>query len=135
MTRLGNRGSWSLIGLLVVVVIVVVAAALLFGPNGPASLTTVKGKNQLLDAKSKKKTVYGKSLDTAKGSVCMQQLAQIRQGIQAWKATQATEGNPQTLKDIGLAVGQQFYRCPMTDQPYTYDPATGTVRCPTHTSY
>lgn len=133
MRKLGNRGSWSLIGLLVVVVIVVVAAAYMFG-KGPG-LTTVKGNSQLLDSKSKKQTVMGKSLDTARASVCLQQLGQIREGIQTYKATEGTEANPKTLKDIGLSVGQEFYKCPVSQQPYTYDPASGTVKCPTHTQF
>jgi len=133
MMKLSNRGSWSLIGLLVVVVIIVVAAAYMFGGMGGPS--TVKSNSPLLDSKSQKQTIVGKSIDTGKASVCRQQLGQIRQGIQAYKASEGTESNPRTLKDIGLSVGQEFYQCPVSNQPYTYDPAAGTVKCPTHNQF
>lgn len=132
MMKLDNRGSWSLVGLLVVVVIIVIAAAYMFGGTGP---TTVKKNSELLDPKSEKQTVVGQSLDTAKASVCREQLGQIRQGIQAFKATEATEANPRTLKDIGLSVGMDFYQCPVSGKQYTYDAATGAVKCPTHDTY
>ena len=122
-----------MIALLVVVVIIVIAAAYMFGGMGGPS--TVKKDSDLLDSKSQKTTVVGQSLDTAKASVCREQLGQIRQGIQAFKATEATEANPRTLKEIGLSVGQEFYQCPMSGQQYTYDPAAGTVKCPTHDQY
>lgn len=132
MMKLNDRGSWSLIGLLVVVVIIVVAGVYLFGKMGPS---TVKNNSPLLDSKSKKETVVGKSIDTAKASACQQQLIQIRQGIQAYKASEGTEANPKSLKDLQLGVRPDFFQCPMTNQPYTYDPATGAVKCPTHSTY
>jgi hypothetical protein len=52
-----------------------------------------------------------------------------------WKQQEGTEQNPRTLKDIRLGVGSEFFECPMTHKAYTYDPATGTVKCPTHDTY
>jgi len=40
-----------------------------------------------------------------------------------------------TLKDIGLGVSTTYFRCPVSNQPYSYDPATGKVTCPTHPDY
>lgn len=134
MIKLNNRGNWSLIALLAAVAIVIIVAAMIFGKNGTGP-SSVKANSPLLDPHSKKQTIVGKAIDTSKASVCREQLVQIRQGIQAWKATEATEANPPNLKAIGLSVGQEFYRCPMTNQPYTYDPATGAVKCPTHTNF
>jgi hypothetical protein len=134
--RLNNRGSWSLVGLLVAVVIVIVVAAVMMGnsKNGPVPSTV--GKNTgVLDSKSKKETVFGRSMDTAKATDCRERLNQIRMGIQTWKASEATEQNPRTLKDIGLGVGSDYYQCPMSNKPYTYDPATGIVKCPTHDDF
>ena len=132
MIKLDNRGSWSLIGLLVVVVIIIVASVYMFGGMGPS---TVKSNSSLLDSKSQKQTTLGKAIDTGKASVCRQQLGQIRQGIQALKASEGTEANPKTLKDIGLSVGQEFFQCPVSGQPYTYDQVAGTVKCPTHNQF
>ncbi len=133
MMKLNNRGSWSLIGLLVAVVIVVLAVAYFYGGKGGPS--TVERDSELLDPSTQKKTVVGASIDTAKAHVCLEQLTQIRQGIQAYKATAATEENPATLRDIGLSVGQDFYQCPVSGKQYTYNPATAEVKCPTHERY
>ena len=131
--KFNNRGNWSLIGLLVTAAIIVIAAGVYFG--GGAGLTSVKKDSKYLDKTSKKQTVVGQSLDTAKGEVCRQQLDQIRKGIEAYKAANATEDNPQTFKDIGLGVSNEYFQCPVSKQPYTYDPATGQANCPNHTNF
>ena len=126
---MGNRGNWTLIGLLVTAAIVAVAAVYLVGSG---SLMSVKSDNKLLDKSSTKKTVVGRSIDTAKAEVCRQQLDQIRTGIVNYKAVNGSEQNPATFKDIGLGVSNTFYQCPVSMQSYVYDPAIGKVTCPTH---
>lgn len=127
--RLDNRGNWTLIALLAAVAIVVVAAAIYFGAGPPS---TVSGESPLLDKASKKQTVVGKSMDTAKREQCRQQLHQIRLGIATYKISATTNANPPALKDLNLGVSTNFFYCPVSNQPYAYDPATGEVRCPTH---
>jgi hypothetical protein len=39
---------------------------------------------------------------------------------------------PRSLSDLGMA---QLTKCPVTGQAYKYDPATGTVKCPSHPRY
>jgi len=131
---LNNRGNWTLIGLLVAVAIVVVAFAVYMGGGGPS---TVEEDSELLDQSSQKQTVYGKAIDTAKDTECQERLRQIRLGIVNYKAVSATEQNPPTLKDIGLGVSTNYYQCPVSGQPYSYDPATGQVKCqnPSHADY
>lgn len=133
MIALNNRGNWTLLGVVIAMAIVVILAVYLFA--GTSGTSTVRKNSDLLDSKSEKKTVVGASLDTARAHVCREQLGQIRQGIQAYKATEATEANPATLKDIGLSVGEEFYKCPVSNKPYTYDAATAEVKCPTHDRY
>lgn len=123
-----NRGSWSLIGLLVTVAIIFVAVALYFGKGG--SVMTVKNDSKLVDQQSQKKTVLGKALDTAKATDCQERLRQIRLGIVNYKASNESGGNPTTLKDVGLGVAVNYFQCPISKQPYQYDPQTGTVKCP-----
>lgn len=132
--RLNNRGNWTLIGLLVAMVIVFVAAAYLMGKS-PGGVSTVGKNNSVLDSKSTKNTVFGKAIDTGKATDCQERLNQIRLGIQSYKTTGTDDRNPQSFKDIGLSVGMDYFQCPMSNVPYTYDPATGTVKCPTHNSY
>jgi flagellin-like protein len=133
--KLNNRGNWSLLGLLVAVAIVVIAAAYLYGGRG--GVVTVDSNSKLLDKASKKQTTLGKAMDTAKAADCRQRLIQIRSAIQMYRdqSTDATPENPKSFKDMGLGVSTDFYQCPMSGQLYTYDPATGTVKCPTHPTF
>lgn len=131
--RLNNRGSWSLIGLLVVVVIAaILVIVLMSGKNAPVPSTAGSKDAKVLDSKSEKQTVFGQSMDAAKATDCRERLNQIRMGIQNWKATEATDQNPPSLKDIGLSVGPDYFKCPMSGKDYMYDPTTGAVKCPTH---
>ncbi len=127
--RLNRRGNWTLIGLLVVAAIVVGAVAYYYAGG---SVGTVKQDSPLLDQGSSKQTVVGKSIDTGKAEVCRQQLDQIRKAIETYKATGVSDQNPASLQDLQLGVSNTFFQCPVSGQPYTYDPAAGTVTCPTH---
>jgi hypothetical protein len=127
--KLNNRGNWSLIGLLVTAAIIGIVIFYMLGKSGfgPSS---VKNDSTLVDQSSKKKTIIGKALDTAKGSDCQERLRQIRLGIQTYKASATDESFPTTLKDVGLSVGADYFICPVSNQPYMYDRATGLVSCP-----
>jgi hypothetical protein len=56
-------------------------------------------------------------------------------GIATYKTSSADDKNPQSFKDLGLGVANDYFQCPVSNQPYTYDPVTGTVKCPTHTQF
>ncbi len=131
--KLNNRGNWTLIGLLAAVAIVAVLGYVLYGSGG---LGTVKKDSGLLDKGSQKKTVVGQAMDTGKSVDCRQRLSQIRSGIQMYK-TGSTDGNtnPPTLKDAVSGVSTSYFYCPVSNKPYTYDPATGRVQCPTHPDF
>ncbi len=131
--KLNNRGNWTLIGLLAAVAIVAILAA--YYTVGGGGVGTVKKDSKLLDSKSEKKTVIGQSIDTGKAADCQQRIHQIRLGIDAYKSSSASDANPSSFKDIGLGVSTDYFKCPVSGQAYTYDPATGRVQCPTHTQY
>lgn len=126
--RLNNRGNWSLIGLLVVVAIIGVAIYFMFGKGG--GLSSVKSNSGLVDQSSNKQTVYGKAIDTAKGTDCRERLNQIRLGINTFKVSDPNGANPPSLRDAVSNVAPDYFKCPVSGQAYIYDPATGTVRCP-----
>ena len=86
MMKPNNRGNLSLIGLLVVVVILGVTMYLYFG-GGNGQISSVKSNSKLVDQASGKKTVFGKSMDTAKGVDCEERLRQIRLAVQNYKMT------------------------------------------------
>jgi hypothetical protein len=131
-----KRGNWTLISMLVTVAIIIVVAAMYFH-GGVPSPTSVKQGDPLLDASGGKVTVMGQALDAARGTNCRNQLSQIRQSVSAWKSSTGSEQNPETMAELGLGVGADYFKCPVTGEPYAYDPATGTVRCvnPGHANY
>ena len=130
--KLESKGSVGLIALLVVVLIIGVAAAVYCAGKG--GVGSVDEKSQLLDSKSQKQTTVGKSIDTAKVADCRERLKQIRMGIENYKIS-SNDALPSALPDIGLGVGPDYFRCPVSGQSYNYDPATGAVSCPTHDNF
>ena len=131
--KLNNRGSWTLIGLVVVAAIIMVWAVYYYVGSGGTA--TVKSDSKLLTTKSSKKTTVGKAIDTGKAEVCRQQLNQIRLGIQTYKTAGDVEGNPASLKDLDLGVSSSYFQCPVTNDLYSYDPASGQVSCPIHATF
>lgn len=114
MERRVKRGGWSLIELLVVVVILVALAAWLLprylgtGKNSPAG-STVQAP-----------------IERAHGVECMNNLRSARTAITM--AQQTEERYPASLNELRL--GRESLTCPVSKQPYVYDPNTGRVGCP-----
>lgn len=71
-------------------------------------------------------TIVGQALARGKDSVCMDNLKQIRIGIQATQG--GDEQPPAALTDIRLP--QSMLACPIGGEAYLYDAATGKVKCP-----
>lgn len=80
-------------------------------------------------------SLVGKSMDAGKAAECRSQLSQIRQAIEVYRVGNDT--NPSSFADLGLPVGEDFFRCPVSGESYLYDPGDGVVKCPTtgHTNY
>ncbi len=121
----------TLVGLLVVAVIIGVVFVMMWG-GGPS---TVGEDSELLDSPSDKKTVPGRAIDKAKSVDCQQRLKQMRAGIDMYRVSSPNKSNPPTLKDGVPGVSTYYFQCPVSDQAYAYDPATGRVQCPTHTAF
>jgi type II secretory pathway pseudopilin PulG len=121
MIRGGRRGSWTLVELLVVCIILVALSAWLLprylgsGKNSPAG--------QTIQA----------PIQRAQGVDCRNNLQQIRYAITM--AQQSEERFPASLNELKL--GQQMQFCPVSKQPYQYDPRTGRVWCayPAHQAF
>ncbi|MDM7461145.1 MAG: hypothetical protein P3X24_005780 [bacterium] len=75
----------------------------------------------------------GEVRQAAESVECRNNLSQIRQAIQIRTTTEETY--PASLQELGLP--ETMLRCPVSGQPYQYDPTTGQVRCttPGHMSY
>jgi len=118
MSRVGRRGSWTLIELLVAVVILVALAAWLL----PRYLTSSKNAaGQTIQA----------PIQRAQGVDCANNLRQIRLAITM--AQQTDEHFPASLNELltnGSGLSRQMLVCPDSKMPYVYDSATGRVSCP-----
>jgi type II secretory pathway pseudopilin PulG len=126
MSRVGRRGSWTLIELLVAVVILAALAAWLL----PRYLTSTKN--------AAGQTTIQAPIQRAQGADCSNNLHQIRLAITM--AQQTDEHFPASLNELltnGSGLSRQMLVCPVSNMPYVYDPATGRVSCPypPHRSY
>lgn len=130
--KLNNKGNWTLIGLLAAVAIVVVLGFVVFVRGG---VGTVKKDSELLDKGSQKQTVVGKAIDTGKSVDCQERLRQIRSGIEMYRQSSSNGENPPSLKDAVPGVSTAYFYCPVSNKAYVYNPATGTVQCPTHPQF
>lgn len=75
----------------------------------------------------------GEVRQAAESVECRNNLSQIRAAIQMRTTTEETY--PASLSELGLP--PSLLGCPVSQQPYQYDPATGQVRCttPGHMNY
>lgn len=124
-----ERGSWTLIGLLVAVAVGLAIFVFVLMPRViPEGKNSQAVKEGLVQPKEGQ-TVVGASMDKAKETDCSSRIRQIRMSIEQYKAE---NGNaPATLQDMKLPVAAYFYTCPANGQAYQYDGASGAVTCPT----
>ena len=71
-------------------------------------------------------TVVGQSIARSKDAVCMDNLKQVRAAIEMQKTVEDVP--PQDLTVLKLP--SSMLACPIGNEPYTYDPTTGSVKCP-----
>lgn len=122
-----ERGNWSLIGLLVAVAIGMVVFYVVLMPK--LNTTSERAQKEGLVTVKKDQTIYGASLDKAKETECSSNLGQIRTMVTSAKAENESGQPPKSLAEMkGL---QSIESCPVTKQPYSYNPTTGEVHCTT----
>jgi type II secretory pathway pseudopilin PulG len=122
MRDVGRRGSWTLIELVVVMVILVALAAWLL----PRYLGS--GKN------SAGQTTIQAPLQRAQGVDCQNNLQQLRAAITM--SEQTNERFPASLSEL-RDIPREMLVCPVSKQPYAYDPRSGRVGClyPAHRGF
>jgi len=122
MRQVARRGSWTLIELLVVMVILVALAAWLL----PRYLGS--GKN------STAQNTIQAPIQRAQGVDCQNNLQQLRSAITM--SEQTNERFPASLRELS-GIPREMLVCPVSKQPYAYDPRTGRVGClyPAHRGF
>jgi prepilin-type N-terminal cleavage/methylation domain-containing protein len=106
-----TRSGFVLVELLVVVAIILILAGAYLGFRG-------KG--------GKEKSIPAKAIEKAESVECRSNLNQVRQSIQMDTAT--GEAPPARI-DTGVTAA--ISKCPVSGQPYSYDPQTGRAWCTT----
>lgn len=122
MRKRTQRGM-ALVGMLIAVVIIGVVFAFLYGKRAKTPAPTRPGGPQ---------TTIGQSLEKGTEVACMNNLKQIRTAISMAKMSDPDDKPPadlQALKSEGIT--SDMLACPVTHQPYQYNPATGQVWCTT----
>lgn len=112
--RFHMASGFALIEIIVVLALLLIVAGAYYG------LSQKGGKN------TPEKSIPAKALEKAHSVECQSNLQQIRQMIQMEAAT--GEGLPARI-DQGVTAS--ISRCPVSGQPYNYDPQTGRVWCST----
>jgi len=106
---------------------VIIAVMLIIGLQGCLSVDGNQRADQVGN------TVVGQSMARAKDEVCMSNLRQIRQAVAAYMTSDETPPSDMPV----LKLPPEMLADPIGKEPYTYDPATGTVKCthPGHGKY
>ena len=118
-----ERGFLALIEILVVLVIIMVAMYYWIGNAGPGS--TGSAPAGYVPRKGGPETVPGAAIDMAVATQCMENLRAIRQALTLYQ--DENQKLPAGIADLRLPYST--LRCPNTSMEYTYDPATGRVKC------
>ena len=122
MRRVARRGSWTLIELVVVMVILVALAAWLL-PRYLGTNKATPGQNPIQAP-----------IQRAQGVDCRNNLQQLRAAITMSENT--NERFPASLNELS-GIPREMLVCPVSKQPYAYDPRTGRVGClyPAHRGF
>jgi hypothetical protein len=129
-----ERGSWSMIGILISVAIMLILTIILMG--GP----------QIFSAKAKLPDVNSPNFGNQRGGIsggvggaiavrnralderCADNLRQLRQGIQI-NFNSVDNKYPASLADVIQVSPGLSATCPVGHEPYSYDPSNGSVKC------
>jgi Tfp pilus assembly protein PilX len=112
-----ERGQTLVASLIVIVIILLLAVVVMKGTLGEKKSTREDGRGV---------TVQGAALAAADDTRCKSNLGQVRMSL-GMLITQ-DDVYPASIEETRL--GEAFYRCPLGKEPYSYNSADGTVKCP-----
>lgn len=116
---MGVRFGFTMIGLVVALAIIAILAGVVYGLVGSGG--TGQGE---------KKSIPARAIEKAESVECQSNLNQPRQAVSM--QTMSGEPAPKSLEELNLG---SISKCPVSGQPYGYDPATGRVWCREHPKY
>jgi len=132
MARMTNENGFLMLIELLVVMAIILGAFWVFtgGPGGSGMTPGAPGVTPGAPSGTPGggSSVPFMALEAARRTQCASNLASARQAIEAYKAT--SNGQlPSSLQELRLP--PDALACPVSKQPYTYDPQTGQVQCTT----
>lgn len=109
----------------VLLILALVAVCALVGCKGKETTEKPEGfaQQQYHPGLENAQSIPGKALAKAEATSCQSQLQQCRQSIRM----DMDQGAPPASLDKGATAS--ISKCPITGQPYSYDPQTGKVWC------
>lgn len=116
--------AFSLVGMLAALAVVIVLFVFLYGRNANTPAPTRSGGPS---------TTLGQSLEKGKEVDCANNLSQIRLaiGMQMMNDPERPTA-PASLQDLRReGISETMLRCPVSGQPYSYDPSHARVWCTT----
>lgn len=120
----GARRGASLVGLLVVVLLIAVAGVFLYGRTEKSAARTTRPGGPT--------TQLGQSMEKGTEVECQNNLRQIRTAVSMARLNDAENSAPpaslEALRSEGIS--PTMLACPVTKQPYKYNPQTGQAWCP-----
>jgi hypothetical protein len=132
MARMTNENGFLMLIELLVVLAIILGVFYVF-TGGPGGSQTTPGAPAATPGAPSATPGGGSSvpfmaLQAARRSQCASNLTSVRQAIEAYKATSNGQP-PSSLQELRLS--PDALACPVSKQPYTYDPQTGQVQCTT----
>ena len=115
----------SLVGILVAF-LVVVLAVVFFVTGGMGTIKNEEGE-EYKRADGLGNTTLGRARYAAEDAACKTQLGQVR-GLVSLASDPVDDTFPGELNDVG-GLPNGYDKCPIGSEPYTYDAATGEVKC------
>lgn len=129
------RGKWGQGLSILVLAAALIALSCLLASCGKKAAPPPANPNAGQLTTQPAQSLYGKAMQHAIGVAgCQPNLEQVRSAIQMYRDDHDRQ-NPPSLQALGLPVATLC--CPVSKQPYQYDPATGEVKCtfPGHEKY
>ena len=115
-SRSTEVGYFTLIGLLAAIVIIGILFTL-YGGGFTGGSSQPGGAT----------TTLGGAKDRAQDVLCQTNLQQLRYAISIYQGNMGSY--PPSLESLESPASLSF-TCPVSEEPYQYDPSSGTVRCP-----
>lgn len=129
MKRLRSEWGYATILELLIALVVICILLLIFLPRYLGGKSSKGEEAALRELGIKKPQTSAGAIELGKDVECMNNLKQIRSAITMFQSSE--DQLPSSLRDfVPSYFSESFIKCPVGGEPYLYNPASGTVRCP-----